>query len=338
MSIVVTGACGFIGSTLVPMLAAHSNVVAIDRRPAHRDPCDMPGVCAIQGELTQPGDEILDALHEAEAVIHLAGCPGVRDAAPDVEFRRYRDNVAATRMVLDSTHVRTPVLVASSSSVYGGARALLGPAQQAGGSIPLRASRESDPVLPLGGYAASKVRAETVCRERARAGRSVLIVRPFTVLGEGQRPDMAMTRWALQARRTGAVTVLGSPQRTRDFTDIAVVAQTLITLIFAGVDGTVNLGTGRAQSLAELARAAGAAVGVPDPDLHVVRADRAEVSYTLADTERLTSLVGPVPATDLYDVARRAIASLSPVTAVAARGGSGADHDKYPRVPLTYAT
>ncbi|MGB5951574.1 MAG: NAD(P)-dependent oxidoreductase, partial [Ornithinimicrobium sp.] len=100
MSIVVTGASGFIGSTLVPLLAARADVVAIDRRPPRHQ---QPGVATLRGELTRPSDDILDALHEAEAVIHLAGCPGVRDVAPDVELRRHRDNVAATAMVLDVT-------------------------------------------------------------------------------------------------------------------------------------------------------------------------------------------------------------------------------------------
>ncbi|MGB5950939.1 MAG: NAD(P)-dependent oxidoreductase, partial [Ornithinimicrobium sp.] len=250
-------------------------------------------------------------LHEAEAVIHLAGCPGVRDVAPDVELRRHRDNVAATAMVLDATQAETPVTIMSSSSVYGGARSLLGPSPQALATPLLRPSHESDPLVPRGGYAASKVAAERVCREHAYAGRPVLVVRPFTVLGEGQRSDMALAGWASQATQSGSVTVIGSAERTRDFTDIQMVARSILALVFAGATGTVNLGTGVGHSLAELAAAVGAAVGVPHPRLLPVEASLPEVSHTLADTRRLQSLIGPVPATDLYDVARRAVLSIS---------------------------
>lgn len=320
MSIVVTGASGFIGGSLLAALAsAGHDVVTLDRRPL---PPGRPSGTHLRTELTQPSDAALDALHEAEAVLHLAGCPGVRDQAPDVTHRRQRDNVDATRAVLAASGRHTPVLVLSSSSVYGGATPAPQSDSAAGraGAPKIRGSRESDPLRARGGYASSKIAAEQVCRQHAATGAPVLVVRPFTVLGEGQREDMAVARWAHEARSSGAITVLGSPQRTRDFTDVRAVARALMALLTSGATGTVNIGTGRAHSLAELAQAVSLAVGVA-PDLRVVPAGRAEVVHTLADTDRLRSLIGVVPHTDLVDVVARSVGSLN------ARRGPAAEDD-----------
>ncbi len=303
MGIVVTGASGFLGSTLVPTLTGIGHeVVAIDRQAPS---FFAPTVAHLSCELSTPSSEVITALREADAVIHLAGCPGVRDSAPMVAQRRHRDNVLATEAVLGATSASTPVIVLSSSSVYGGAR--FDPSGHPRAAI--TASHEDDTLCARGGYAESKIETEQVCRSRALAGGHVLVVRPFTVLGEGQRADMAVARWAHEARDTGGVTVLGDPARTRDFTDVRDVAQVLTSLVERGATGTVNVGTGRGRSLAALAAAVSRAVGV-NPQLHVVPAGQAEVAHTRAHTQRLRSLVGFVPHTDLSDVVARSVASL----------------------------
>lgn len=312
MGIVVTGASGFLGSTLVPTLTKIGHeVIAIDRRAPS---FFAPGVSHLTHELSHPNGDVAAALYEADAVIHLAGCPGVRDSAPMVAARRHRDNVLATEAVLRATPLTTPAIVLSSSSVYGGARPCaattsLNTASLNTTPLTIRASHEDDVLCARGGYAASKIATEQVCGSRAQAGGHVLVVRPFTVLGEGQRGDMAVARWAHEARDTGSVTVLGDPQRTRDFTDVRDVARVLTALLERGATGTVNLGTGRGQSLAALAGAVSRAVGIT-PDLHVVPAGEAEVAHTRAHTQRLNSLVGFVPQTDLSDVVARSVANL----------------------------
>ena len=146
------------------------------------------------------------ALRVADAVFHLAGRPGVREAGPAAEAARARDNVAATAAVLRQVPRATPLVVASSSSVYGGAAG--------------RPSREERPAP-----AARRVRAQqgggrALCAARHAAGGAVAVVRPFTVAGEGQRPDMALARWIAAVRAGRPVRVLGSPARTRDVTDV----------------------------------------------------------------------------------------------------------------------
>ena len=226
----------------------------------------------------------------ADAVIHLAGCPGVRDRRPDIAHRRRRDNVDATRAVLADTPAVVPLVVVSSSSVYGGAR--FG-----------RASRGDDPLQPMGGYAESKVSAERVCATRLDTGGPTVVARPFTAVGEGQRLDMALSRWVEAARAGRPLRVLGSVHRTRDFTDVREVARAITALL--GRPGSLtSVPAGRA--LAQAIEAVAVAVGV-DPVVDVVPAATDEVSDTWADPSRLQELTGLQLCTDLRDVAARIV-------------------------------
>jgi nucleoside-diphosphate-sugar epimerase len=301
MSVVVTGSAGFIGRALTRHLARSGHhVVAVDR--AHQP--DMAGVTTLTADLLDGDPQVEVALREADAVVHLAGCSGVRDTTPGIDARRIRDNVDATRAVASRVPCGVPLLVASSSSVYGGAR--FG-----------RASRESDPLHPCGGYATSKAGTEQVCADRAAAGGHVLVVRPFTVLGEGQRPDMALARWAAAASAGDPLRVFGSLDRTRDFTCLREVVRALAALLHSGASGMVNLGSGAPRTLRALVHALGSALGV-DVDVRVERAAGHEVADTWADTARLTALTGRRPHTDLDDVVRRFVAGLP---------NAGPDHD-----------
>src|SRR5690349_6011375 len=98
MAVVVTGSSGFIGRHVVEQLHRGGYaVVGLDRRPP---PAGLPGE-HLRVDLTDLGRAsgtaataaARDALAEAEAVWHLAGCPGVRSAGPDLASRRWRDNV-----------------------------------------------------------------------------------------------------------------------------------------------------------------------------------------------------------------------------------------------------
>jgi nucleoside-diphosphate-sugar epimerase len=255
----------------------------------------------VTADLLSRDSVVEGALREADAVIHLAGCAGVRDAAPDAERRRHRDNVVATARVTTLVPPEVPLIVASSSSVYGGVRHE-------------RACRESDPPHPVGGYAESKRRCEQVCASRAAGGDRVLVVRPFTVVGEGQRPDMALSRWIREAEAGDALRVLGSLDRTRDFTCVREVARGLRVLLEVmscrQVPEVVNLGSGCPRPLGALVEAI-AAVLDTEVRVSVERAPAYEVAATWADTSRFASLAGFVPETDLQDVVRRCATALS---------------------------
>lgn len=289
---VVTGAAGFIGRMLVRELLAHGPVVGIDRLP--QEP--QPGLVALTADLLDQHGAVREALAGADVVFHLAGCPDVRDRRPDAGEWRYRDNVLATAAVLAAVPQRTPLLVTSSSSVYGGTRAG-------------RPCREGSRLRPRGGYARSKALLEDVCEGRRHAGGKVMVVRPFTVAGEGQRPGMALSRWIEAARCGRPLRVLGSPERSRDITDVRQAVAALIDLAGSGADGTVNLGTGTARTLAEIVGAVERVLDVP-VTTEVVAAHRVEVAHTLADTRLLRRTIGWVPETDLDDLVARQAAGM----------------------------
>jgi nucleoside-diphosphate-sugar epimerase len=301
VTVVVTGSAGFVGRAPVAELTARGrHVVGVDRNPSVGGRSHL----VLTGDLLDRDEMVDAALDTAEAVVHLAGCPGVRDVAPDVEHRRRRDNVAATARVLAAVPAHVPVVVASSSSVYGGSHG--------------RPCREDDPLSPRGGYARSKVDVERLCARRAAAGGRVTVVRPFTVVGEGQRPDMAVSRW-LEAAESGLpLPVYGSLDRTRDLTDVRDVARVLATLAEPGraPTGVLNIGTGRPHTLAELVDAVAAATGTAVRTA-VAPAAAAEPSDTWADTRALRKVVGFVPSTDLRDVVARQAAA-RPALAVGA--------------------
>jgi nucleoside-diphosphate-sugar epimerase len=296
--IAVTGASGFIGSALVTHLAAAGvAVVGVDRRPAR---CQVPGVRRVAADLADPPDgDVRGVLAGADVIVHLAGRPGVRDRSPAVELARHRDNVLTTEHVLAAA--TGPVLVTSSSSVYGGA-------------IGGRPCHEDDARRPLGGYARCKARAEDVCATHRSAGATVCVVRPFTVVGPGQRPDMALDRWLSSAVAGRPVGVFGSLERSRDLTDVGAVVRALTQLVELAAAGrelpaTLNLGTGTARTLGELVAALRRAV--PGPvDVVVTPRHGDDPDHTLADTTRCAATLGWVPTTDLDDVVAAQLGSL----------------------------
>ena len=293
MPVLVTGAAGFIGRHVVDTLGRRGlDVVGLDRRSWITDPHED----ALVADLAHETGAVVQALREADAVIHLAGRPGVRDRAPGIERVRWRDNVVAGEVVLRNVPLGTPLVVASSSSVYGGSDG--------------RPCHEDDAIRPTGGYARSKAELERRCARRRAAGGTVAVARPFTVAGEGQRPDMALARWIADARRGHPLTVLGGPTRSRDLTDVRDVAEGLVRMVERGIATTVNLGTGRAHSLGELIAAVSRALDIP-VRTRVLPVGSAEPPATLADTIRCAALLDLVPTTDLDDLVRRQVAALT---------------------------
>ena len=288
MTVVVTGAAGFIGRHLVAALHRRGEtVVGIDRR----DAIPSEAAVAVVADLSEDGGcAVDDVLRDADVVFHLAAFPGVRARGPQAQRRRRTDNVEAAQRVLAAVPLETPLIVTSSSSVYGGTTG--------------EPCAETDRLLPRGAYAESKVEVERLCARRVSRGGRVAVARPFTVAGEGQRADMAIARWLEAARRGQPLQILGGTDRTRDVTDVRDVVEGLLRMADRNVRSTINLGTGRAHTLAAMCEAVAAAVDT-DVQLVLAPAGAEEPTATLADTRRCERLLGFVPSTDLPALVRR---------------------------------
>lgn len=287
----VTGSAGFIGARLVRRLAARGDEVAgIDRR-ARRG---APGL-HITMDLAERRNlgEIARWAGWADAVFHLAARPGVRSGLPDIDVRRRRDILTAAEHLLAVTPARTQLILASSSSVYGEA------ARRRGGWRP---SREGDPLRPVSRYGRCKAEMEATARRYRRDG--LAVARPFTVIGPGQRSDMALSIWIEAVRRSEPITVFGGLDRARDVTGVEAVVSGLTAMADLGFCGTVNLGAGRPRLLGEMIEAVFSAMG-KETEVKVVPAHPEEVKATCADPSLAASQLGVDLATDLRRTAAR---------------------------------
>lgn len=299
MRAVVTGAAGFIGAHLVDEL---------ERRGYRVTGVDLQSVTTGSDHLVldladdTSRSALAEAVGRADVVFHLAAVAGVRENTPAVEAARRRNNVVATRDLLKVVPLSVPVVATSSSSVYGS----LGTGH---------ASREDDPLRPRGGYARSKQAMEQICEQRRARGGVVAIMRPFTVAGEGQRPDMAFSTWLRALEAGEPIRILGSGLRSRDVTDVSHVIEGLIRAAEREVNETVNLGTGISHRLIDLATTMIQVTGI-DAEIVYHPVGVEEVDATRADPTRCHELLSFVPETDLRSLLARQISTATSLAGV----------------------
>lgn len=297
-TVVVTGAAGFIGSTASrALLEAGWTVRGLDVRSSSTDAvaaANLAGTVEHPRFSLRPAD-LLDtslaaSFEDADAVLHLAGRPGVQSSW-GLGFAAHVDgNVLATQVVLEAAleaDVERTV-VASSSSVYG--------------NVAEGLATESGPLAPRSPYGVTKAAAEQLAGVYAARGLHVACLRYFTVYGPRQRPDMAFHRLVAAALGGPAFPLRGDGHQVREFTYVDdAVAATVAALeadVPAGWIGNVGGGepTSLRQAIAVVEELTGTAVplelqaGAPgDPD------------RTAADLRRTTAALGWTPTTALRE-------------------------------------
>jgi UDP-glucose 4-epimerase len=296
--IVVTGAAGFIGSTLCDRLLADGHeVVGIDsfedyyERSAKED-----NVAAALGKpaFTLLEQNLLDAdlpalLAGAECVYHLAAQAGVR-ASWGTTFDIYtRNNVLATQQLLEACCAADvpKVVYASSSSVYGDQD-----------ELPLRESMVPRPRSP---YGVTKLAGEHLCiLYTVNRGLDTTSLRFFTVYGPRQRPDMAFHKFIRAMSEGRPIVMYGDGSQTRDFTFVDDIVTGLVAARGASPGVVMNIGGGHRVSLAEAIGTLADVMGV-EPLIDERPVEPGDVRDTWADVERARFDLNYAPRTDLRD-------------------------------------
>ncbi|MDB6168653.1 MAG: hypothetical protein JWM88_1517 [Verrucomicrobia bacterium] len=252
--ILVTGAAGFIGSHTTDHLLAEGHVVVgVDNfRSGHRE--NLVGALRSSSfslhemDVAQPGTVAeLVGRERPDAILHLAALVSVQESVANPELN-YSLNLHATHLVAEAArrHGVRRVVFASSAAVYGDAAAL-----------PIRENSAMRPVSP---YGAAKLASENLLLGHAAAyGFTVRCQRFFNVFGPRQDPASpysgVVSIFARRYREGLPVTIYGDGRQTRDFIAVADVARSnALAATRPGLaSGAVNICTGRATSLLELA-------------------------------------------------------------------------------------
>jgi UDP-glucose 4-epimerase len=290
MKALVTGAAGFIGSTLAArLIASGAEVTGLDaftdfysRELKERNLAPLtgsPNFQFVEGRLQDmPIEPHLDGVTH---VFHLAAQAGVRASWGD-DFRAYTShNVDATQRLLEAVKERplAKFVYASSSSVYGDAV-----------SIPMREDAFVQPISP---YGVTKLAAEHLCQlYQLSYGVPAVSLRYFTVYGPKQRPDMGFHRFIRAALLGLPVTLYGDGQQSRDFTYVDDAVAATMAAGDRGRPGVVyNIGGGSRVTINDVLDLIGRLTGQP---LGIKRqtAEKGDMRDTFADTTRAQQDLG----------------------------------------------
>lgn len=275
MKVLVTGASGFVGSALVPVLAARGHAV----RAAARRPLDIADSVVV-GDLG-PDTDWRAALAGCDAVVHLAARVHVmRDAAGDPLAAYRRANTAGTMALAEqarSAGVRRFVFASTAK--------VLGESSPRG-----RPFTDDDPPAPVDPYAVSKAEAEQrLAALAAEGGMRVATVRPPLVYGPGVGANFLRLMTAI-AR--GRPLPLGSIANRRSLVYAGNLAAAIAALLeHADASGPYLVSDGEDLSTPDLVRRVAAALGTPPRLVPVPPALFAAAGAVLgkrAEVERLT--------------------------------------------------
>jgi UDP-glucose 4-epimerase len=255
MRYLITGGAGFIGSHLAERLVQRGDQVAVldnlstgaveniehllDSGSLRLNIADVQDRSAVEGEV-----------HQADMIVHLAAALGVK-LILEKPVESMETNVRGTLNVLEAAaRSRKPVLVASTSEVYGKSSC-----------IPFR---EDDDVL-LGptrksrwSYAASKLLDEFLTLSYWEEKRlPAMVVRFFNTVGPRQnsRYGMVLPTFIQQAAEDAPITIHGDGKQSRCFCDVRDTVEAVIRLMDRGAFGeVVNIGSTEEISIEGLAR------------------------------------------------------------------------------------
>ena len=299
MRSLVTGAAGFIGSSLSERLIKEGHdVVGVDcftdyyprsiKEENLKNLLKMPKFNFLEEDLLEAN--LTETLVGIDTVFHQAAQAGVRSSW-GAEFEIYTtNNVLATQRLLEACKgvgIKR-FIYASSSSVYGDSE-----------ELPLR---EDSPLTPVSPYGVTKLSGEHLSYTYWKNFKVPAIsLRYFTVYGPRQRPDMAFNKFINAALKGEGIEIFGDGEQTRDFTFISDIVEGNILAMKSDAMGEVfNIGGGARVSvnkvLDTIQEIAGRSTKIVYRDVQ-----KGDVRHTLADTGKARKYLGYIPEVKLKE-------------------------------------
>ena len=316
MTILITGAAGFIGFHLCQRLLARGDqVIGIDNLNDYysvqlkRD--RIAAIKAANGNAftfietdfandTTLADDL--APHNFDRIAHLGAQAGVRYSIDNPRAYVQSNLVGHLNMLEIARERQIPMVYASSSSVYGGNE-----------NLPFRVEERVDHPLSL--YAATKKADELMSETYAHLYRIPLTgLRFFTVYGPWGRPDMAMWIFTKAILEGSPIKVFNQGEMRRDFTYIDDIVTGIVACLDTppADDGTLkaggsrtphrlyNIGNHRSEELTEMIAIIERECGmVAIREMHPMQ--DGDVKETFADISAIQSDLNFSPTTTIYE-------------------------------------
>lgn len=281
--VLVTGAGGFIGSHLTERLVesgakvramVHYNALGSRgwlETSDHQDKIEI-----IAGDICDR-DSVDAAAKDVSVIFHLAALIAI-PYSYNAPASYVRTNIGGTLNVLQAAreHKVERIVHTSTSEVYGTAR-----------YVPID---EAHPLQGQSPYSASKIGADKIAESfHCSFGVPLVTVRPFNTFGPRQSARAVIPTMITQALKGGTVR-LGNTEPTRDLNYVTDIASGFLAAASepAAIGQTINLGSGRETSIADVAALIGKLVGRSlkiEKDEKRVRPDKSEVERLLASNK-----------------------------------------------------
>ena len=308
--VIVTGGAGFIGSHLVERLLAMPGRVSVIDDLSTGQTANLsaiagdPRLTLISRKISECPD--LDGLIQtATSIFHLAATVGVEYVLQHTSASLQNNVRESDILIAAAARHRVPLLLASSSEVYGKSESfseddelVIGP-----------------PTVSRWSYACSKLMVEFLALAAARESRlPVIIARLFNTVGPRQtgRYGMVLPRFMKAALAGQPLRVFGDGRQSRCFCWVGDTVEALLRLQQTpdARGGIVNVGSTNPISILDLANLVKTRLNSPS-EIQLVPYDQAygpgfeDLRHRCPDVSKLVRLTGFKPSTSLAEIIDR---------------------------------